>query len=369
MNVPGPPISKQLCCLAYCILCLIVVFIVTLFETTATDRPKPIGFLGQHPKLDVRRLSGQLRNVDLTQSTWQQNGSRTPGKSSENEERSEEVELEGFMELQAAIQQERRKHLTWGCSRHPELSRSGISRMTLQQIYVNDEYKILYCFVPKVACSNWKRVLMVLGGVRNRTEDITLKETNHPKGLRKLSHFNPAEQTHRLHTYTKFMYTRHPFRRILSTYLDKFAGRVLPFWEPLAKHIIMKYRRNAKVQKLLKSGRNITWHEWIAYLTDPRERAGFDSHWMEIHKICSPCKVRYDYLGKLETANDDARYILTSLGLQDKISFPTGDRHQTNSSQVYSAFLRRTVNASLQTLWRMYNLDFELFGYDKPDFL
>ncbi|XP_038051884.1 carbohydrate sulfotransferase 11-like [Patiria miniata] len=310
----------------------------------------------------------QAHNESLAQEKGKQNGGQDS-----KEAFNKEFEPNGFMEQQEAIQMERRSHLDQACSKHAKLSQGSLNMETLRHIYVHEKHKILYCFVPKVGCSNWKRVLMVLSGLRKGTVGISSNEAHFKNGMKRLSALTPAEQKIRLKTYTKFMYARQPFLRILSAYKNKFADikmyRKEPYFQGFAKRIMKTYRKGATAREL-QTGENITWHEWMTYLTNPTERAGFDDHWQEIYKMCSPCKVKYDYFGKLETINDDARYMLTSLDLQDQVSFPAkANSHPTNSSKTYDDYFSQVPKATLKRLWELYELDFELFGYSKPDFL
>lgn len=38
----------------------------------------------------------------------------------------------------------------------------GLTKLQMQHMFVNHDYKIMFCFVPKAGCTNWKRVMLLL---------------------------------------------------------------------------------------------------------------------------------------------------------------------------------------------------------------
>ena len=86
---------------------------------------------------------------------------------------------------------------------------------------VLEQYKLVCCSVPKVACTVWKRILANLEGY-NITNGVHKKT----KGkLRILSNYTTEDRSKILKTYKKFMFVRDPFERLLSAYKDCFWGR------------------------------------------------------------------------------------------------------------------------------------------------
>ncbi|XP_071804249.1 carbohydrate sulfotransferase 8-like [Asterias amurensis] len=280
---------------------------------------------------------------------------------------------EAFVEKQSQVQLQRHKYIQESCAKHPKLTMGGISSTTQRQLLVIDKHKLLYCFIQKAGCTNWKRLLMVMDGNQNRTEDITtgMAHAYFGKSKRKLSSFNTQEQKHRLETYTKFIFTRHPFERVLSSYGNKFANmdvyRKSPLYQQIGRYIMKNFRKNATMREL-QTGETITWSEWASYLAKANQ-ALFDLHWKEFYQLCSPCKINYDYIGTLDTVYDDSEYIMSKLDVQTKVSYPPKSVSvPSNSSENIDHYMSQLSKEQIKNLWEVYQLDFELFGYPKPSF-
>ncbi|KAM9223140.1 carbohydrate sulfotransferase 9 [Leptosomus discolor] len=239
----------------------------------------------------------------------------------------------------------------------------------VSRIYVEDRHKVLYCEVPKAGCSNWKRVLMVLNGLAASAHNISHDDVHYGKHLRKLDSYDLKGIYTRLNTYTKAIFVRDPMERLVSAFRDKFEHPNGYYHPVFGRAIIKKYRRNAN-EEALKTGSGVKFKEFIQYLLDSRRPVGMDIHWEQVSKLCYPCLINYDFIGKFETLEEDANYFLRLVGAPAELKFPKfKDRHSSDertSAEVVRQYLKELSKEERQLTYDFYYLDYLMFNYTSP---
>ncbi|XP_014249355.1 carbohydrate sulfotransferase 11 [Cimex lectularius] len=266
---------------------------------------------------------------------------------------------------------ERIEHLTEACKKY-KASASADSiwdnRDLLDHILVDKKHKLLYCYVPKVACTNWKRIFMVLNGSTNETDVLSIPANlahSRPEYLA-LSNYSIADAKSLLNTYTKFIFVRHPFERLLSAYRNKLEKNYINskyFQSRLGRYIIKHYREKPTNSSLV-NGDDVTFEEFTAYLTKSMSSM-YNEHWKPVERLCEPCQIQYDFIGKYETLITDSNYLLKSIGMGN-ISFPHNSKPSGTSKDLKKYFRKLSLNR-IKELLDIYKLDFKLFSYTFQD--
>ena len=228
-----------------------------------------------------------------------------------------------------------------------------MSRELLGHLIANDKYKVIYCYIPKVACSQWKRVFLDL---ENRTN---LGDVHSEGNFKFLQEYSDEGVKMRLQSYYKFLFVREPFERLLSAYENKFVKRQWP-WRYIWKYEKAIYNKFSDVDP--SAGWNVTFKRFVYFLND----FGFnlDEHWAPYGRLCFPCDIEYDFIGHFKDMPEEAAYVLKKTGMDKEVIFPEFVTHNTTDKllQKYAPVPREKI----AELAKAFEEDFEMFNFDFP---
>ncbi|XP_071333935.1 carbohydrate sulfotransferase 12-like isoform X2 [Trachinotus anak] len=252
-------------------------------------------------------------------------------------------------------------------------SLEDLSNKDLNNLIVDDTHGLIYCYIPKVACTNWKRVMFVLNWSEPYHDPMSISAdlVHVPKKLTLLNSFPRTEMKAKLKHYTKFLFVRDPFVRLISAFRDKFLRSNNYYYQNYARDILRLYGNQPDppetVEEAFASGMHLSFYNFIQYLLDPltEKEQPLEPHWRQMHRLCHPCLIEYDFVGHQETLQEDAEQLLTILKLQDDIKFPPSYENMTILRFV-SDWFRTVPLEDRRKLYKLYEGDFRLFGYRRP---
>uniref|UniRef100_A0A3P8WKJ9 Carbohydrate sulfotransferase n=1 Tax=Cynoglossus semilaevis TaxID=244447 RepID=A0A3P8WKJ9_CYNSE len=207
---------------------------------------------------------------------------------------------------------------------------------------VDDDHCLIYCYVPKVAaCTNLKKFMFVLKHGEPYSDPREIQGDIHLLG--NLTHLA-------LHSSSKIEVSM--CKRVTFHVCPLYANHTNP----------PETVEEGNAQGLVPSFEN-----FIQYLVDPRteKQKPFDTHWRQMHRLCNPCLVDFDLIGHLETMQEDFHHLLKTMKLQDSIMLLPASENVTTTKYLESWF--RTVPLEdRRKLYKIYEIDFKLFGYRRP---
>ncbi|KAL0992494.1 hypothetical protein UPYG_G00094030 [Umbra pygmaea] len=292
-------------------------------------------------------------------------------------------------------QEQRRQRLHDLCHHSDDLVFPGkkrtfddIPNKELDHLIVDDRHGVIYCYVPKVACSNWKRILIVLSesllqdGAPYKDPLAVPQDMVHNSSLhftfnkfwKRYGKFSRNLMKVKLQKYTKFLFVRDPFVRLISAYRNKFEQPNEEFYRRFALLMLHRYGNHseppASVGDAFPAGIRPSFSEFVQYLLDPQTESDvpFNEHWRQVYRLCHPCQIKYDFVGQLETVDEDAEQLLRLLKVDNVVNFPSSNRNRTASNWREDWFNSVPIEARRE-LYRVYEPDFRLFGYPRPDSL
>jgi len=255
---------------------------------------------------------------------------------------------------------------------HKIKSRVNQTYGKLPNLFYSDKKAAIYCAVPKVACTNWKRVFLYFEDKVANPLEIGVKAEVHTQKYNILANRKANQRIQRLNMYYSFIFVRHPFERLLSAYRNKFLDPYNSvFQQRYGKTILRLFRSDAPIEEI-KAGRNVTFSEFVKYVIYCSENhIKLDEHWEVMNKLCSPCSIKYNYIGKMTSLVEDAQQVLKELGVDNDVEFPANskDKYKTNIKDLIKEYYSTVTDEHRNKLYDIYKEDFELFGYTIPEYL
>ncbi|XP_072167300.1 carbohydrate sulfotransferase 11-like [Diadema setosum] len=223
----------------------------------------------------------------------------------------------------------------------------------------------MYCIVPKASCTSWKRLFAVLHGLIDDVDELKHPHTFFRTHFIWVSQLPLAKRKKVLRTYTKFLFVRNPYSRILSAYRDKFADlKLISSWSLAAR----QWLRENTPDPPLGNRSKVSFAQFVTYYLQASPK---NTHWEDMNKLCDPCTVDYDFIGYYETLKPDSDYILNLIGAPNSTRFPDPQKLPTHSSSddILRRFYSRLSDEQLKRLSQTEGLttDLELFNYSMPE--
>ncbi|CAF1062849.1 unnamed protein product [Adineta ricciae] len=184
-------------------------------------------------------------------------------------------------------------------------------------------------------------------------------------------------------SFTRVLFVRHPFERLVSAYKERIAtlekDRIQqePYYDALRKIICYRFSNKNRTQRSNPKPYSCqsvipSFEHFVQYILngidDPSTIIRMDAHWQPYTIICQVCNIRYNFIGKYESFNDDFTLLLKRLNVSD-----WNKQHHLGASDNRTAEYRRMYSSLpdqlICGLVRLYKNDLLLFNYQIEDYV
>lgn len=222
-------------------------------------------------------------------------------------------------------------------------------------------HRLVFAYVPKAACTNWKAVLRHLSGYADYL-DSAIAHDRQRNGLQSLAEVANWQEILDSAAIRKYAFVRNPFTRVLSAYLNKIEPYALgdggwqrPYFASVYA-AVDDYRRRE-----LPEEPRVSLAVFLRWLADSGDPLTEDEHWLPQERILCPPLVRYDFVGRFERLAEDAATLLRRMGAT--VPFPTREALEfpgTHADRQVGTYYGESEAALVR---RIYADDFTAFGY------
>ncbi|XP_046333775.2 uncharacterized protein LOC124116473 isoform X2 [Haliotis rufescens] len=197
----------------------------------------------------------------------------------------------------------RRKIYDWACAKAGSFLHGVAMPTNVKQdgrkTYI--QHNVTMCFVEKVGSMFWGRYF-------NAFEQSTVGNIQPSVATWKLSEEEYGATL-------KIAFVRNPYSRLLSGYVDKIFSTNPDYMRIMGRHIIQDIRFKGQKRPNIQCGIDATFAEFVEYILYQYEsKQSINNHFKPIHHRCAFCRMKYDYIGKMETFLEDMMFVSKRIG-------------------------------------------------------
>lgn len=200
---------------------------------------------------------------------------------------------------------------------------------------LDNKHHILFCFVPKIGCTNLKLLVFVSQGIIPRSELTKARDAVNQRELEGamfrnsfISMKDRKKKQIALNSYYKFTMFRNPLERLASSYRSKverfpLVGRDIakPHFNWLRMDIYSSQRPEQYALWKKQGGKppvNISFSDfvdhWVSHKIVNAVDGYIDEHFLLISEMCQPCRTRFDFYGNFRHFERDAEVLIQKIG-------------------------------------------------------
>lgn len=223
---------------------------------------------------------------------------------------------------------------------------------------------VIFAYVPKVACTNWKSILRYMAG----EADWLNNRLAHDRAVAGLHYLDLNSRDADLLSdpnVPKYTMVRDPYSRALSAYLNKVETHLPPKPETPGEHHFDAVVRHidAYRSKELTGDRfpKIEFEVFLRWLWDGRSHYTKDEHWTPQTILLRQPGLSFDFVGRFENMAEDARKILELMGCDKQ--FPSQSDVNFLSMGTQSKLDKYYTYAARKLVTQIFDDDFHNFNY------
>ncbi|XP_067668304.1 carbohydrate sulfotransferase 9-like [Haliotis asinina] len=260
---------------------------------------------------------------------------------------------------------QRRERLDRFCKTKPK------SVSLVGRFHVDPKRETMYCGTAKCGSTFWRRMFDVMTG---NDPDITSPfEISYGYAnplllqtiLKKTENITIVSDI--LRKYFRFVFSREPYGRLFSAYMNKCFGVEKHYWMTVGREI--KQRSPNQSLRSKACGHDVTFAEFVKYVINESNNNNtmMDEHFAPQNTLCGLCNIPYDVIGTMETFTDDTQYILRKMGFYGRdFHFKNFEEEITGdfiADEITRTYIFRddvtscmTFPDSLKRLWRLFQI-------------